>query len=164
LTHTGRSQEGGNPTYGVKNMARLLLLILVALLTLLAGCEETGELSESDREVLINSADADDLLSYCEILEILYAEPESDQRVIEKMENFVFKNVYPFVLAEAKIDELGLDQMDAIEAFLRLSENSEFARTKHPEFFRMYIEYLSAIEPEFDSRREWIRENTIIIL
>ena len=150
------------------NLVRMVtsgkLVLLVAVPFIVGGCDDPGQYTEDERQQLVELVDVEDVVDYCEILQILYEDPTADQVVVGKIELLLYKNLFPFKVAEVETNELGLEEIIAIEAFLRLAEHDAFPMEARPELILPVAEYLRSLEPEFADRREWLKANTVIIL
>ena len=137
---------------------RTLKLFLIVLIVIFSGCEESGALTESDRRKLLQQVDAEDLMDYCVLLEHLYDDPVADKVVVGTLEHLVWKNIWVFRRAKIGATELGYETIDALLAFLRLSENDAFGRTWDQfNVFDSEIAYLKSMETTLIERREYLK-------
>ena len=137
---------------------RKLKLFLIVLVVISSGCEESGALTESDRRELLQRVDAKDLMDYCVLLEHLYDDPVADKVVVETLERLVWKNIFVFRIAKIGATELGYETIDALLAFLKLSENDAFGRTWDRSYvFDSEIAYLKSIEATLIEHREYLK-------
>ena len=140
------------------------LVLPIAVLFVAGGCGDTGQYTEDERQQLVELVDVEDLVDYCEILQILYEDPSANRVVVNRIELLLYKNIFPFKVAEVGTDELGIEEIIAIETFLRLAEHDAFPMGARPELLLPFAEYLRSLEPEFADRREWLKANTVIVL
>ena len=138
------------------------LVIWLAVLALASGCSESpNEIDEfgfpnSFDKRLYLAARLDGLESYCNILEYLYASPDSDPHVVLEIEQLIAKRI---LLARAvSPDDLDDDTVSGLLAVLSVAENQQFGiALNSPLILDPSIEHLRQIQTELIARQDYLR-------
>ena len=144
----------------LSNLSTIALFVALGM----AGCSQpSGEIGDVD---LPRSFDRAEYLAkhfghlddYCELLEHLYAEPDSDLHVIAEVERLVSSKILLARTISMDASELDRGSVRALLKVLDLAENDRFGvELSLPLILDPSVEYLQLIRGALEERQEYLR-------
>lgn len=138
-----------------------LLTIVLTFSFLMAGCSQpSGEMGEVE---LPNSFDRPGYLAkhfehlekYCDLLEHLYTQPDSDSHVIAEIEKLVSSKIVLARATSLSPSDLDRESVTALLSVLDLAENDRFGDESGLSLvLDPSVEYLRSIQAGLEARRE----------
>ena len=110
-----------------------------------------------DRQAYL-SKHFEQLETWCEILEHLYAEANPDKYVVREIERLVASKLLLVQATDLDLEELNRDSVNALISVLRLSQNEEFGNEwGGPAGLRATAAYVIAMQAEIYARQDSLK-------
>ena len=143
----------------LSNLSTIGLFVVIWM----AGCSRpSGEMGDVELPRSFDRAEYlakhfEHLDNYCELLEHLYAEPDSDSHVIAEVERLVSSKILLARAISMDASELDRDSVRALLSVLDLAENERFGdELSLPLVLDPSVEYLRSIRADLEARIEYL--------